>query len=458
MSRPTVLSIFDYQNAWSDDFSQFKIIDKTRQAGITFIETLSIIQRLLRRRDRWYYLSVSEARSAEALQYAVAHCMVMGLALSHNALVSSFFEDTKFQQLTLTLPNGSKLIGLPANPRTARGIVGNLTLDEYAHHLNAKEIWKGVAPAATWGYSIHVISTPNGRQGDYYDIWTHNGEHEPERIEAELKAGRDPCSDNWSRHFVDVYRAIADGHPITEAKARELARTEDIFQQEYCGKFLDEAAQWIPFELLERCTRRDIDASLDLSQRPAGPVHGGMDIGRKRDLTVIWLNEQRGAVQWPVGLIRLRKARWKAQEQALDSVMPLARRMCIDETGIGHHLAESAQEKWGESVVEPVSFAGKTPALLASLVRQHLEQETQVLPDDEQIRRDFRAIRRVYTDAGAVRFEAPRTKDGHADHFWACGLALRAAGEAVPPVPPGAGTGPDSRYGHRPRARQGITY
>ena len=77
-------------------------------------------------------------------------------------------------------------------------------------------------------------------------------------------------------------------------------------------------------------------------------------------------------------------------------------------------------------MVEPVSFNGKIPAIIATKTKKYFEDKVLRIPDDSEIRKDLHSVRRVYSESGAVRFEAPRTKDGHADRFWALGLAIQA--------------------------------
>jgi len=66
--------------------------------------------------------------------------------------------------------NRSRIIGLPANPDTARGYTGHIVLDEFAFHGDAHKIYAACFPIITRGYSIEVISTPNGTAGKFYEI------------------------------------------------------------------------------------------------------------------------------------------------------------------------------------------------------------------------------------------------------------------------------------------------
>ena len=50
------------------------------------------------------------------------------------------------------------------------------------------------------------------------------------------------------------------------------------------------------------------------------------------------------------------------------------------------------------------------------------------IPDDDIIRADLHSVRRETTFAGNIRFAGDRTRNGHADRFWALALAIHAAG------------------------------
>jgi len=417
-----------YQARWIGDLSKFKIYDKTRQAGITFAETLDIVMRLSAAPTSWYYLSVSESRVQEAIEYANLHCLALGVAVER---VEGWlkFEEIKFKHLTLEFPNGSRLIGLPANPRTARGVSGPLTLDEFAHHQQADAIWKAAQPIITWGYPLRVISTPDGKTGKFYDIWTHNQKYDADFIESELRSGNQPIADMWSRHFTDIYQAAEDGHPVNIDECKEAAGTSDVFEQEYLGRFIDDSSTWLPYSLIDSRIADRASVIFDSSIPPSGPLYLGNDIGRNSDLTVYWINERRpSGLRTTRGVVTLHKAPFDVQEETLDGLMLSCRRAAIDAQGIGQSVAEDAAKRHGESRIDQVKMVGNTPAMLAKSLKQELEAGRYELPADAATRLDLHSVQRLITKHGNVSFKAPRTKDGHADRFWAAALALHAEG------------------------------
>jgi len=397
------VELYEYQKRWIDDDSRFAIGLKARQIGYTWGTMLGIVLDCIPRRTSWYFLSTTERQAEEAMEEARTHSEAMGLALS---IEESFFEDTRYRQLSIVYPNKSKIVGLPSNPRTARGSHGNVVLDEFAHHQDGAKIWTALYPVVTRGYKVRVLSTPNGRQGKFYELWD---------------AGK-----GWSRHRTDIYEAVAQGFAVDLEELRAGCGTEEDWQQEYCCEFLDEAKAWLPFSLIESAYHEGASLSLDSSIHPTGPLWLGVDVARKRDLTVLWLNEQRGDVHWTRAVLALAQTKFSEQREAIDALMPMVRRGCIDANGIGAQLAEEAQERWS-SLVEPVMMSGQVPAMIATRVKDEFERGRMRIPDDADIRRDLHQVRKTHTAAGNVRFEAPRTKDGHADRFWALGLALHAS-------------------------------
>lgn len=451
-----------YQQRWIDDQSRFVAANKARQIGFTFAEAYRIVEDCLRRRKKHYLLSVSEARAREAIEYAAMFSQACGAS---GVLQDYAWEDVRYARSRITWPNGSTFVALPANPRTARGASGDLTLDEVGWYLHDEAIWTACQPLITRGYQLRVISTPNGRRGVYYRLWTGNGQSTPEAISEALAAGLQPIADSWSRHEVSIQQAIAQAWPesplraLDLAQVRELAGTEENWLQEYCCQFLDEATAWLPYELIERCTREGATLAYDHQQPPAGPCWLGFDVGRKRDLSVAWLNEQRGAVHWTRAVMTLDRQPFKVQKQALWDLMPIARRACIDQTGIGAQLAEETVERWGESHAEGVLFSAQTNAKLATMLRQALETETLMLPDCPRVRADLHSVRRLYTDHGRQSFDASHGRDGHADRFWASALALHAADGGTQPLRPGdVQTAGQSLWGGRVGGRDWAGY
>jgi phage FluMu gp28-like protein len=430
---PPILPLLPYQQAWMDDPSPYKIICKSRQIGFTWIETLAIVFACVEERRKWYYLSLNEQRAAEAIAYVQQHCQALELLTELDDRMRDF-DGASYRQLGVTFPNGSQIIGLPSNPRTARGASGDVTLDEFGHQPWDKQIWMALSPLMMWNRSLHVISTPNGKQGEYHGIWTGNLAVDVDAVEALCRRGEQhTIGDEWSRHWIDVYTAKEQGHPVDIDKAKRLARSEDVWLQEYCCKFLDEAYAWLPWALIERACRagETFGASHQLTDAPVGTLVGGYDVGRERHPAVLWINEHRGERIITRHVQALHKAGFDEQEAVISKWMPQLSKFSIDATGIGAGLSERLEKRY-RSRVNQVKFTGDMPVKLATELRRLFELNRIALADSSEIRLELHSVRRTFTKLGNVQFSAPDTIDGHADRFWALALAIHAADAGLP--------------------------
>ena len=328
--------------------------------------------------------------------------------------------------LEVTLPGGSRITGLPANPSTARGYSANVLLDEFAHHDDSRKIWTALFPIISAGHKLRVVSTPNGKGNKFYDLMTAGGE-----------AGA-----AWSRHVVDIHRAVAEGLPRDVELLRSGIADPDAWAQEYELQWLDEASAWLPYDLISSCEHAAAGAAEGYA---GGAAYIGMDIGRRNDLTVIWAVEQVGDVLWTRETRVLRRESFAAQAAALDEMMRRYRpvRVSIDQTGMGEAPVEAAQRLYGEARVEGVLFTAAAKQDMAVRAKALMEDRRVRLPaGDQALRSDLHSLRKTALPGGGVRFAGGEGSDGHADRAWAMMLALRAA------------AAPEEEFDYRPVSRR----
>jgi len=410
--------LLPYQQAWISDDAQLKIVVKGRQLGFSFAAALRAVLKCLERRTTWIFLSKGERQSRELMEKVKDHCLM----LKELRRLEGFEEVPlpEMKAMEINFPNRSKIVGLPANPDTARGYSGNVTLDEFAFHADAGKIYTAIYPSITRGYSLELISTPNGQQGKFFEVAKAAG----------LVPGyaRDAQS-RWSAHKVSVHDAVAQGLQIDLEMLRAGVDDDETWQQEYECAFLSDAQNYIPMEMLWACTSEAATAGFEISDLKGRELYLGVDIGRKRDLTVAWMFEKLGDVLWSRLLLAMKNTNFDTQEQTIGDLLALQpRRCCIDQSGLGMMLAERLQRKFG-AVVEPVQFTAQVKERLAPAVKRAFEDRTIRIPDDRDVRADINAVKRFVTPAGNLRFDADRTDRGHADRFWAMALAIEAAAQ-----------------------------
>lgn len=415
--------LYPYQRRWLDDASRFKIGMFARQTGKTFTTTLEIAEDLAEaevsgRRTRWVILSRGERQAREAMDEGVKlHLRAMGAgfeAFTDNFRLS---DSTTVKALEVVTRHGSRVTALPANADTARGFSANVFLDEFAFHADSRKIWAALFPVISKpGLKLRVVSTPNGKGNKFYDLMT--GDE----------------TTGWSKHTVDIHQAVAEGLPRDIAQLKAALNDEDAWAQEYELQWLDEASAWLSYDLINA-------AEHDLAGLPenyaGGPCYAGVDIGRRKDLFVIWVAEQVGDVLWTREIVERRGATFAEQDALLDDVMSRYRvlRVCMDQTGMGEKPVEDARARHGSSRVEGVLFTAAHKLTLATLGKQAFEDRRIRIPLGNQLlRADLHKLQKVAGPTGTPRFVAESDATGHADRAWACFLAVSAASTPSAPV------------------------
>ncbi len=412
--------LYQYEIDWKQDDSRLKAGMFARQTGKTFTTTLEIAEDcqladIEGRRTRWVILSRGERQAKEAMDEGVKrHAQAMGSMI--RAYEYDYVGDAVHKALEVTWPNGSRITALPANPDTARGFSANVFLDEFAFHADSRKIWTALFPVISApGLKLRVVSTPNGKGNKFYEIMTDTSPGSP-----------------WSRHVVDIYRAVRDGLPRDIELLKRGLKDPDGWAQEFELQWLDEASAWLSYDLIN-AVESDRAGDRDLYAR--GPCYIGNDIAARNDLWVAWVWERVGDVLWTREIKTLRRASFREQDAVLDGLVERYNpvRIAMDQTGMGEKPVEDAKRRYGATRTEGVLFTADAKQHLANLAKQAFEDRKVRIPlGDEEVRADLHSLRKVTTPAGNPRFDV-EGGDGHADRFWALALAIHAA--STPSVP-----------------------
>lgn len=416
-AKPRALvPLLPYQARFVSSPARFVWRNWSRQTGKSFAMSLRRVRAALERKRNQILLSAGELQSAELMEKIRMHLSAMKVAFEF--VGDQFFEGTSFRRLEVRLPNGIKIIGLPANPRTARGFTGDVALDEFAMHQDSDAIWAALFPIVTRGEGqLDVCSTPKGMKNRFYSL---------------------AQNASFDRETITIYDAVRDGLPVDVESIREALGDEELFRQEYLCEFIDEATAFLTHDEIRQVEDATITTEAPPTAASGGPLYLGVDVGRRRDLTVMWLWEQVGDVLWTRALLELRRETFRDQREALFSLLrlPGMARCCIDATGLGMQLAEEAVEAFGTYRIEPVTFTPAVKTDLAFGLRRRVEDRRVRIPASNAVHNSWHSVRKITTSAGHIRFDAERTEQGHADHFWAAALGVHAAGDgrATEPV------------------------
>lgn len=410
-----------WQKAYLKDQSRRKLLVKSVQVGGSFVASLDTVLDVLKKPELWILLSASDRQSVELMEKVKLH------SKGAEAVVDTgFFSDTSIVQHSAKYPSGGRIIALPANADTARGYSGNVVLDEFAIHKDAKAIWKAMVGRTMRGYKLRVLSSFKGKQNKFFELAKECGLQEGvEPARCPVKAGV------WSAHWVSIEKAVREGLKVDVPELRETVGDEDIFLEEFMCVPIDGAMDFIPLDLVISCESDDAQLGFDYEARTE--QYAGWDIARKRDLSVIWII-RRQANLVTRGLIRMPHMKFSEQKEIGKKVARAVDRMCVDASGLGAQMAEELADEF-PAVVEPVTFTGPVKEQMAVALKTSMENLGVAIPEEKGIRRAFQAVKRFVGPTGNIRYDAARTDAGHADEFWALALAHAAASNDAQYVP-----------------------
>ncbi|MBF0516369.1 MAG: hypothetical protein HQK97_04495 [Nitrospirae bacterium] len=417
-----------YQIDWLKDESPVKIWQKSRRIGATYIQSYEDVRDCVGNKvPSVWFSSADESAAKEYILYCEQWAKVYDKAAKYlGQVVLDSEKDIK--TFIIQFANGTRIHALSSNPKAFRSKGGKVVLDEFAWHEDQERLWAAARPCITWGFPLRILSTHNGTNCRYYKF-----------IDSTKKGTL-----KWSLHTTSIQTAVEQGlvDKILKRKAtqedkdawlgqqRSSCFDENTWLQEYCCIPVDEASAFLTYDILEKCTLAEIIRPIEEIK---DGLFVGMDIGRKKDLTVIWCIEKIENIKYTRMVKVIEKTPFHLQREILFDILarPTLRRACIDATGIGMQLAEEAQLAFGKFRVEAVTFSAKVKEDMAYGMRNDMEDRQFYIPDDFEIREDFHSVRKVTTSAGAVRFDVAASEArGHADRFWAAALSRYAAADA----------------------------
>jgi phage FluMu gp28-like protein len=430
-----------FQSRWIKDQSRIKLMEKSRQVGISWSTAYAADERAAAqdaRHDEW----VSSRDDIQARLF-IEDCKlwagVMNMAARDLGEVVIDAEK-KLSAYVLQFASGKRIHSMSSNPDAQAGKRGSRILDEFALHADQRKLWAIAYPGITWGGSMEIISTHRGSHSFFNGLIREAREKgNPKRISLHRVTLQDALDQGFLWKLQQSLPADAEQQDMDEAQyfdwVRAGAADDESFDQEYMCIPADDDAKFLEYGLITGCEYPAGTAwQRGLTDAVTGRLYAGVDIGRKRDLTVLWVVEKLGDVLYTRHVEVMERMRKSEQEKILWPWFERCDRVCIDATGLGIGWTDDAQDKYGAHRIEGVTFTGQVKEALAYPVKGAMEDRTLRIPEDPTIRADLRKVQKVTTPAGNIRFVAEATADGHADRFWALALATHAASAASGPV------------------------
>jgi len=439
--------------------TRFGVDVKARQIAWSFTAALdAVIDGIIHPDTPHIFVSINLDEAREKIRYArsiiealIPVCDETGMRVRPQLVRNTLTE--------LELDNGSRLVSHPCRPPRGKPHA-RIYLDEMAHYATGmdKQIYTAALPATMRGDGyIRIGSSPLGAGGLFWEIVTES-------------MRRYPGYNNY-RHLIPWWevKGLCKDVPTAMQIAPEMTTEERVyafgtqalieiyenmfledFQQEMECAWVDESVAWITWEIIKRNQDKDllwwharsveealqmgVEVKQAIQEGKIEPVlYGGVDIGRKRDLTEFMAVGKTTSGQLPLRFsVSLDRVKYDDQQgcfEKLIEMLPFAL-VLIDQNGIGAQLAEHLTDTTG--IAQGVDFTNATKELWAVQARIQFERGNVPIPVDRNLAYQIHSIKKLVTAAKNNVFDTARNEAHHADKWWGLALAIWAAvgGEA----------------------------
>ena len=410
-----------YQGKWITDQSRLKLMEKARQIGLSWATAYACDERTAAadaRHDQWVS-SRDDMQARLFIEDCKMWAKIMNMAAQDLGEVV-IDPNKRLSAFVLEFANRKRIHSMSSNPDAQAGKRGGRVLDEFALHPDPRMLWAIAYPGITWGGSLEVISTHRGSHNFFNQLIREIREHgNPKNISLHRVTLQDALEQGFLFKLQQMLPADDERQAMDEAAYFDLVRSgcadEESFQQEFMCNPADDDVAFLEYDLIASA---EYASGVDWQSCSTGRLFAGIDIGRKKDLTVLWVVEQLGDVLYTRHVERLQNMRKSDQEKVIWPWLARCDRTCIDATGLGIGWADDAQDRFGVNRVEAVTFTPKVKEELAYPIRSAMEDKKLRIPYDPKTRAALRMITKQVTAAGNVRFTAERTPDGHAAARW----------------------------------------
>lgn len=445
-----------YQIRFLNSLSILTCDNKSRQVGWSFIAaTEAVAEAVLIPRSTILFVSVTQVEASEKIRYA-------------NYVIDALDSDVRPKKIIdnrteIELENGSRIISHPCRPPRGKARA-RVYLDEIAHYPRDEEIYTAAVPIITRGGVIRMGSSPLGASGKFWEIYTQSLQSYPgysrmaipwwtvEHLcsnvdEAEVEAPKMRTPDRVYRYGTERLIHIYENMPLED------------FQQEYECDWTDESVAWITWDEIKR---NQVDSQLgllpnqiilihdydDTTSSLTAPIetikrhidrgeittelYGGMDIGRKKNLSeIVLVGRGQDGETYPYHLgVSLDRLEFEAQFDAAATIireLPV-QRFLVDQMGLGMQLAEKLENTF-PTIVEGIDFTNQSKEDMAVEVKIRFQGGRSPIPLDRDLAYQIHSIKRMVTASKRLVFDTAKNEKHHADKFWAFALAHAATSE-----------------------------
>ena len=431
-----------FQVAHLNDNSMFRIEDKSRQIAWSFTVAAEAAANVILNAESTVFISINLEEAREKIRYAKR--------VYDNIELSGLPKIIKHNILGIEFDNDSRILSLPSSPPRGKAKM-NIVLDEFAHVQHDREIYTACLPIISKGGIIRIGSSPMGAGGMFWEISQQKLNAFPGYTRVvtpwwKVRAFcRDELPDSLTVSLLST-KELVERYGSNRIRAIFENMLLDDFEQEYCCIYVDESVAFFPWELIRRNQDETLlhykvsdPDSIDIVLREmkgdiaAGKIEsvlvGGVDVGRKKDLTEITLVGIGGGNRKPIRLmVSLDRVEFDDQERLIRKVLQIlpVSALLIDQNGLGMHLAENLNR---DTCAQGVDFTNATKSLWATELKIQMERNLVPMPNDRDLAYQIHSIKKKVTAAKNNVFDVEASEKHHADKMWALALAVWAVRE-----------------------------
>ena len=458
----------------------FALAEKSVRIGWTYADSFKNVRKRLRFKDRDYLFATKDYHSAleyvrlarkfaESFNFTkaiVAHGedYLKVSRLDQDGKPTGFMDEIKMGYIKFD--NGSCIRAFSSHPQAMAVYGGDVGLDEFAKHPNARVLWETAQGRMTWAYDMAVWSAHDGEDTLFY------------QFAQEAQGGKGPWNlyyrvtmiDAIEMGLVDVINrvrgtSLTAGQFLADCKSR--SRLEEVYQQTYLCNPAPSAAGIVEWSAIEHCRsdykieRLHLEAEdirkqfgefrpeyqfaraekirdfihrrfLPLFQNYKGHNYRmGFDVAAsgEGDLTVIYIDDKKGAELWLQALFTCRTEDWDFIKTVLFTFMQELRYMqgAGDETGLGRQICWEAAKAFRGRFTS-VNFSSRKHDIGFALMNQLSVAEKRFPRSEQDIAADYFALRKTFHGSKWIFSEGSNTLNpaSHCDIAWAGGLATEA--------------------------------
>jgi phage FluMu gp28-like protein len=433
------------QERWIKSKARLKLMEKTRRFGGSYANNYSIAEKTARKNNPFDAWIGSRDLLAARLSIHDVKFWAKKIKVACDDRGEVMLDREKdLRAFEVEFANGRFARGLSSSPDAFAGKQGWMSLDEFALHKDARQLYGIVQPAIMRGGSLSIISTHRGT-GNFFN----------ELVKEIKEKGNPKKFDFFSINIEDaveeglwikIQQMLIDQEVEDERlgwndeeflqSLRNECATEEMWLQEYMCKPCDDSGALLTWEDIMGASRSAVDLAAILATVPdEAERYLGMDIGRRNHPSVLWQWVKHNGLWITEDITAMANMKFSAQEEVLFNRMRQLKRCraAIDATGLGMQLAENAVTEF-PGLVDAVTFNPRIKIEMATKALKKFQDRIVRIPDEVKVQYELYSIKQKAGsgDGIAITSEAGLS-DGHSDYAWGAFLGLFAGeGDAGP--------------------------